>query len=126
MLAKYSSMWSGELGVVKDATHRIQLHEDAKPFRVNPCRTGPQGRASIRKAVTEIKEGGVIQDATSEFASPVVLIPMLDGSMRFCVDYRRLNASTVKDSYPLPWMEDCLDSLGEAQYFTALDCNSGY
>ena len=126
MLAKYSSMWSGELGVFKDATHRIQSHEDAKPFRVNPYRTGPQGRASIRKAVTEMKEGGVIRDATSDWASPVVLTPKPDGSMRFCVDYRRLNSLTVKNSYPLPRMEDCLDSLGEAQYFTALDCNSGY
>ena len=126
MLAKYSSMWSGEVGVVKDATHRIQLHEDAKPFRVNPYRTGPQGRASIRKAVTEMKEGGVIWDATSEWASPVVLIPKPDGSMRFCVDYRRLNSLNVMDSYPLSRMEDSLDSLGEAQYFTALDCNSGY
>ena len=126
MLAKYSSMWSGELGVVKDATHGIQLHEDAKPFRVNPYRTGPQGRASIRKAVTEMKEGGVVRDATSEWTSPVVLIPKPDGAMRFCVDYRRLNYLTFKDSYPLPRMEDCVDRLGEAQYFTALDCNSGY
>ena len=73
-----------------------------------------------------MKEGGVIRDATSEWASPVVLIPKPDGSMRFCVEYRRLNSLTVKDSYPLPRMEDCLDSLGEAQYFTVLDCNSGY
>ncbi|CDF40036.1 retrotransposon protein [Chondrus crispus] len=46
--------------------------------------------------------------------------------LRFCVDYRRLNAITVKDSYPLPKMEDCLDSLGDAKCFTTLDCNSGY
>ena len=73
-----------------------------------------------------MKEDGVIPDATSECASPVVLIPKSNGSMRFCVDSRRLNELTVRYSYLLPRMEDCLDSLGEAAFFTTLDCNSGY
>ena len=119
-------MWSGELGVVEDARHRIQLHKDTKPLRVKPYLIGPQGRAAIRKAVTEMKEGCVIRDATPEWANPVVLIPRPDGSMRFCVDYKSSNSLIVKDSYPLPRMEHCLDSLGEAQYLTALDCYSGY
>ena len=73
-----------------------------------------------------MKEDGVIRDAKSEWASPVVLTPKPDGSMRFCVDYRRLNELTVKDSYPLLRMEDCLDSLGKTKYFTTLNCNYGY
>ncbi len=56
----------------------------------------------------------------------VVLVPNQDGSLQSCVDYRRRNALSVKDSYPLPGMDDCLDTLGVAQYFTTLDCNSGY
>lgn len=52
--------------------------------------------------------------------------PKPDGSRRFCVDYRRLNVLTVKDTYPLPQMEACLVSLGDAKVFTTLDCNSGY
>mgnify|MGYP003411260331 FL=1 len=71
-------------------------------------------------------DAGVIEPATSEWASPVVLITKKDGSVRFCVDYRKLNALTVKDTYPLPRMDECLDSLGDAFLFTTLDCNSRY
>ena len=73
-----------------------------------------------------MKEDGVIRNVKSEWASPVVLIPKSDGSMRFCVDYRRLIELTVRDSYKIPRMEECLDSPGEAAFFTTIDCNSGY
>ena len=123
MLSAFTGMWDGNLGVIKDAEHRVTLREDAKSFRINPYRTGPARRTEIRKAVTAMKEDGVVRDAKSEWASPVVMIPKSDGSIRFCVDYRRLNELTVRDSYPFPRMEDCLDSLGEAAFFTTLDCN---
>jgi hypothetical protein len=69
---------------------------------------------------------GVIEPSTSEWAAPIVLIPKPDGSLRFCIDYRKLNEVTLRDSYPLPRMDDCLDSLGSATIFTTLDGNSGY
>lgn len=53
-------------------------------------------------------------------------MPKKNGKARFCVDYRRLNGITKKDAYPLPRMEDCLDSLGVAKVFTSLDCTAGY
>ncbi len=68
----------------------------------------------------------VIEPASSEWSSPVVIVPKPDGRWRFCVDYRRLNAMSLKDSYPLPRMEECIDSLGDAKFFTTLDCNWGY
>jgi Reverse transcriptase (RNA-dependent DNA polymerase) len=68
----------------------------------------------------------VIESATSEWASQFVLVAKPDGSTRFCVDYRKLNAITVRYSYPLPRMDECIDSLGDAKIFTTLDCNSGY
>ena len=126
MLSAFTGMWDGNLGVIIDAEHRATLREIAKSFRINPYRTGPAGRTEMCKAVTAMKEDGVIRDAKSEWASPVVLIPKSDGSKLFCVEYRRLNELTILDSYPLPRMEDCLDSFGEAAFFTTLDCNSGY
>ena len=74
----------------------------------------------------EILVSGVISRSKSEWASPVVLIPKTDGSLRFCVDYQRLNALTVRDTYPIPRMDECLDTLGEAKVFPTLDCNSRY
>ena len=66
MLSAFTGMWDGNLGVIKDAEHRVTLREDAKSFRINPYRTGPAGRTEIRKAVTAMKEDGVIRDAKSE------------------------------------------------------------
>ncbi len=62
----------------------------------------------------------------SEWASPGAIAPEHDGSARCCVDYRNLNASTIRESYPIPRMDDLIDSLGEAKILTTLDCNSGY
>ena len=65
----------------------------------------------------------VIEPAGTEWASPVVLFPKKEGSRRLCVDYRRFNAKTAADSYTLPCMDDCIDSLGDAAVLTTLDCN---
>ena len=69
---------------------------------------------------------GVIELSTSEWAAPVVFAPKKDGSLRFCIDYRRLNALTIRDSYPIPRMDECIDSLGDATVFSTLDANAGY
>jgi Reverse transcriptase (RNA-dependent DNA polymerase) len=68
----------------------------------------------------------VIEPASGPWSAPVVLVPKPDGTIRFCIDYRKLNAVTQNDSYALPRIDDCLDSLGEARYFTTLDANCGY
>ena len=76
--------------------------------------------------VKEMEERGIVQPSSSPWASPVVLVPKKDGSLRFCVDFRRLNSITRKDVYPLPRVDDILDTLGNARYFTTLDLASGY
>ena len=127
MLSKHSPMWQkGRLGKIDITEHRIELLPGTKPIRQAPYRQGPHKRKETEKAIKEMLDAGVIEPANCEWASPVVLAPKPDGTQRFCVDYRKLNAATVADWYPLPRADDCLDSLGAAMVFTTLDCNSGY
>ncbi|KAK8786810.1 hypothetical protein V5799_023415 [Amblyomma americanum] len=69
---------------------------------------------------------GIIQPSNSPWSSPVVLVKKKDGTLRFCVDYRKLNSVTKKDVYPLPCIDDSLDRLRQAKYFSSVDLRSGY
>ena len=127
MLSKHRDMWRpGHLGEITATEHRIELAPVTTPIRQAPYRQSHRGRDVQAEEITKILEAGVIEPATSEWASPVVLVPKKDGSLRFFIDYRRLNAKTVADAYRLPRMDDCLDSLGVAAVFSTFDCNSGY
>ena len=76
--------------------------------------------------IKKLLEIGVIRPSTSEWASAPVLIRKKDGSVRWCMDYRDLNNRTVKDNFPLPNIQDCLDSLAGSTFFSTLDMQSGY
>ena len=126
MLDRHSNMWDGSLGEIKATSHRLAPEPGARPHREIPRRTGPSMRKRIAEEIQKMLHAGVVEPATSEWASPVVLLSKKDGSLRFCVDYRRLNAKNLTDAYPLPRINDCIESLGDAVVFTTLDCNSGY
>ena len=126
LLRKYEYMWDGSLGEIAATEHRIDLVPDARPSASPPYRTAPKSRDAEHAEVHCMLEAGFIKPAQSACPSHVVLVPKTDGSLRFCVDYRRLNSLTIRDSYPLPRMDDCIDSLGDAFLFTTLDCNISY
>jgi hypothetical protein len=106
-------------------SHRIDTGSHP-PISVPPYRVGPAQRAEIEKQVKDMLDRNIIQPSESPYASPVLLVKKPDGSYRFCIDYRKLNAVTKRDVYPLPRIDDMLDMLGAAQIFSTLDLESGY
>lgn len=83
-------------------------------------------RSKVIELVNDATDKGIIQPSTSAWASPIILVPKRDGSLRFCVDYQKLNALMKKDVYPLPRIDDILNTLGKSRYFTTLDLASRY
>ena len=126
MLKQDEELWSGKLGEITATKHSIRIIEGARPSKSAPYRTGPKTRELENEEVRRQVEAGVIEESNSEWAAPVLFAPKKDGKLRFCVDYRTLNAMTVKDSYPLPRMDECVDTLGAANIFTTLDAFWGY
>jgi hypothetical protein len=106
--------------------HAIPLLPNTAPVNCRPYRYSPQHKTEIEKQVKELLEAGLICHSSSPFASPVLLVQKKDGAWRFCVDYRRLNAITVKNKFPMPIIEEILDELAGTKYFTKLDMKSGY
>jgi hypothetical protein len=117
-------IWDGRLGTVAATTHQIEVLPGSKPVHAQSYRAGSHARVAEKTEIDRMLAQQVNEPATCEWASPIVLVPKPDGTLRFCVDYRRLNMITVPDSYPLPRMDECIDSLGDAVVFTTLDCNN--
>jgi len=126
LLRKHSSLCGGDLGLIRGVKHRIRLKPGAVPVRQHPYNAGPLAREREKAKVERMRSMGVIEPSTGEWASPALMVPKPDGSVRFWINYRKLNLMTVKDAYPIPRMDECIDSLGDARVFSTLDCNAGY
>ena len=113
------------LGHTNIEEHRINTG-DASPIKQRPRRLPLLKRQVEREEVQRMLKSDVIEPSSSPWASPIVMVTKKDGSIRFCVDYRKLNGVTLRDSYPLPRIDDCLDSLRGASWFSTLDLASGY
>ena len=114
-----------DLGTFKTIKHHIHTGA-ARPVKQRMRRT-PLGYASEEKKHLELLlAGDVIEPSESEWASPSVLVRKRDGTVRWCIDMRRLNDVTIKDSFPLPLIEECIDSLDRCVFFSSLDMASGY
>lgn len=105
--------------------HRIDTGSH-QPLRQKPYRVSPSERKVINDQVRDMLKKNVIHESSSPWAGPVILVRKKDGTWRFRVDYRRLNAVTKKDVYPLPRIDDAIDCLSSASYFSSVDLRSGY
>ena len=97
-----------------------------RPIRCNPRKLYPKKIKIQQELVDKMLEEGQIEHSVSAWSAPTILVSRKDGSTRFCVDYRRLNAHTKKDAFPLPRIDDSLNSLSGQAWFSTLDLASGY
>ena len=118
------SQGEDDLGNTPLLEYAIETH--GPPLRQPYRRQNPAVRREEMAQVQQMLSSNVFRPSYSPWASPVVMVRKKDGSLRFYVDFRQLNAATVKDAHPLPRIDDLLDTLHGAKWFSTLDLNSGY
>ena len=129
MLDKHNPIFSrdaSDIGTTEVVTHTIEIEEGAKPFKEPVRRLGPDKKLIADEQIETLLQMGIIRPSRSPYASAIVLVKKSDGSSRFCIDFRKLNDITIKDSFPLPVIADHMDKLGAAKYFTSLDMGSAF
>ena len=115
----------GEVGYTNRIQHEIDT-EDHEPIKLNPRKKSYMEKEHIAGEVAKLLASGQIRASKSPWGAPVVLVKKKDGTLRFCIDFRRLNDCTKKDAYPLPRIEECLECLGGNRFFHTMDLASGY
>ncbi|HRP37924.1 MAG TPA: reverse transcriptase family protein, partial [Candidatus Dojkabacteria bacterium] len=113
-------------GVQTKTRMHIELKENTTPIKLPPYRTSPVIAKEMNEIISKLLEDGLIEKSKSPWSFPVVMVKKPDGSKRFCVDYSKLSERTIKDAYPLPRIDDTLDHLFGAKFFTVCDASSGF
>ena len=115
------------LGVTDRVQHHIDLQRDTRPIHVPSYRLPHSQRQVAQNLVQGMLDEGIIQESYSPWNSPLFLVPKKDGTYRAVIDFRKVNAVTVPDHYPLPVLSDILQSIGKDNtVFTTLDLKSGF
>lgn len=128
LLNKYSGYFTEGVPTsrVKTGELKIELIDPHKIEQRCPYRLAPVEKQIVREKVDQLLAAGVIRESSSPFASPILLVKKKDNSDRMCVDYRGLNSNTRPEHYPLPRIEEQIDQLSGAKYFSSLDMASGF
>ena len=110
----------------REVEFAIKTEPGAAPPNRPPYRLSPKEHEELQAQIEDLLAQGHIRPSQSPYGAPVLFVPKKDGRWRMCIDYRALNKQTIKDRYPLPRIDDLLDRLGKAKYFSTIDLASGY
>ena len=125
LVREFGSVFRSTPGRTSIGEHEISVVDETtirqKPYRVPYAR-----REVVKKEILKMLDADVIRPSTSPWASPIVIVGKKDESVRFCVDYRKLNQVARFDAYPMPRIEELLDCIGPAKYITTMDLAKGY
>jgi len=110
----------------REVDHRIELIPGSSPPSRPTIRLSATELDELRKQLTELEAAGFIRPSKSPFGAPILFVKKKDGTMRMCIDYRALNRITIKNSYPLPRVDELFDRLQGARFFSKIDLRSGY
>ncbi|GJZ12837.1 ty3-gypsy retrotransposon protein [Tanacetum coccineum] len=128
VLSKFSSIFELPIRLPPSRSHdhSIVLKEGVNAIKVRPYSYPVSQKSKIEKMVNDILKEGLIQPSNSPFSSLVLLVRKKDGTWSYCTDYRALNAVTIKDSFPIPTVDELLDEQHGSQFFSKLDLCSRY
>ncbi|KAK8931221.1 hypothetical protein KSP39_PZI016563 [Platanthera zijinensis] len=128
LLAEFANLFGTPTGLPPSRSHdhHIPLQPNTPPISIRPYRSPALQKNEIERLIAEMLRDGLIRHSVSPYSSPIVLVKKKDGSWRLCVDYRELNKHTIKDKFPIPLVDELLDELHGARFFSKLDLRSGY
>lgn len=120
-----------QLSCCTKVKHEIVIKEGTAPIMLRNHRLNPHHKQIINETVKKLLQQGIVRPSSSPWSAPLIVVPKKPGpdgkpNWRVVVDYRKLNANTRQDAYPLPRIEDILDQLGDAEFYTTMDLESGY
>ena len=120
------SKHKADIGCCNFVEHEIEIEEGSVPHREGARRMTPNKSEACRKEIEMLMEYDMIEPSKSPWACGVVMAKKKGGQLRFCCDFRYLNAVTIKDAYPIPRIDESLSKLGDAKFFTTLDLGSAF
>ena len=125
LLHKNKQVCSDKLGHTSMTVHDVDVG-NTRPIKQAPYRLNPEKLSKVREEIKYMLEHDIIEPSQSSWSSPIVMVPKPDGTLRFCIDYRKVNTVTKTDSYPIPRLEDCIDRVGNSAFVTKIDLLKGY
>lgn len=127
ILLEFPSVVNDSPGFCQTHYHDVKLNDvNVRPIKQMPYRLSPHKKDILKSEIEYLLDKDLIEPSYSPWASPSLLVPKPDGSFRLCTDYRKVNAVTVADAFPLPRIDDLIDEVGKARFVSTIDLQKGY